>query len=197
VKISYIQQYDREYIILIICDTTQRDLLVRFEDNNKYKDQLLASVSHELRTPLNGNINLVESALHDKSVPEKVKERLLAPVLRSSKFLLHLINDIRDMSQIKAQKMRLIFKNSNLHETLKDTVQLVELHVKKKGLELEMNIHPDVRESFCTDHVRLSQIILNLLNNAIKFTQKGAIVLSAPPSDDHQNCFSCNLPLFL
>jgi len=132
IKISYIQQHNKEYIILIIRDTTQRDLLVTLEDNNKYKDQLLASVSHELRAPLNGNINLVESALQNKNVPENIKEKLLTPALRSSKFLLHLINDILDMSQIKVQKLRLIFRPGNLEETLHDTLQLVELQAKKK-----------------------------------------------------------------
>jgi len=121
----------------------------------------------------------VESAIQNLSVPDNVKEKLLAPALRSSKFLLHLINDILDMSQIKAQKLRLIFKSSSLYETLKDILQLAELQAKKKGIELCMNMHPDIKNNFCTDHVRLSQIILNLLNNASKFTQKGSIVLSA------------------
>ena len=185
IKISFMQQYAQDFIILIIRDTTHRDLLVTLEETNKYKDQLLASVSHELRAPLNGNINLLESALQERSVPAKIKEGLLTPAVRSSKFLLHLINDILDMSQIKAQKLRLIFKSEKLQETLKDTLQLVELHAKKKGLQLYLNVHPEIiRSNIYTDHVRLSQIVLNLLNNAIKFTQKGSIVLSAMPTDD-------------
>jgi len=121
------------------------------------------------------------------SVPDNIKERLLTPALRSSKFLLHLINDILDMSQIKAQKLRLIFKAALLKETLHDTLQLVELQAKKKGVELRLTMHPDTQGILCTDHVRLSQIVLNLLNNAIKFTPKGSIILSATPADD-PNC---------
>jgi len=184
IKISYIQQHNKEYIILIIRDTTQRDILIALEDNNKYKDQLLASVSHELRAPLNGNINLVESAIQAVGVADNVKERLLTPALRSSKFLLHLINDILDMSQIKAQKLRLIFKTVRLEQTLDDVLQLIELQAKKKGVEVSMAIHPDVRGDLCTDHVRLSQIVLNLLNNAIKFTKQGTVILSAMPTED-------------
>jgi len=90
IKISFIQQLEKPYIILIIRDTTQRDLLIALQDNNKYKDQLLASVSHELRAPLNGNINLVETAIQSKLIPDDLKESLLVPALRSSKFLLHL-----------------------------------------------------------------------------------------------------------
>jgi len=185
IKISYIQQNNKEYIILIIRDTTQRDMLVTLEDNNKYKDQLLASVSHELRAPLNGNINLVESAIQSIGVAENVKERLLTPALRSSKFLLHLINDILDMSQIKAQKLRLIFKPGKLKETLNDTLQLIELQAKKKEVQLSLIIDPEVPQMLCTDHLRLSQIVLNLLNNAIKFTRKGFVKLSVMPATDN------------
>jgi len=179
IKISFIEQLEKAYIILIIRDTTQRDLLIALEDNNKYKDQLLASVSHELRAPLNGNINLVETAIQSQMVPDDIKENLLEPALRSSKFLLHLINDILDMSQIKAQKLRLIFQSGNLKETLQDTVKLVEVQAKKKGLELSLEIDSQLSGNFCTDHLRLSQIVLNLLNNAIKFTKSGTVKLSA------------------
>ena len=92
IKISYIQQQSSEFIIVIIRDTTQRDLLVTLEDNNKYKDQLLASVSHELRAPLNGNISILEATVHSKEVPDNIKEQRIIPALRSSKYLLHLIN---------------------------------------------------------------------------------------------------------
>jgi len=188
IKISYLHQYEREFIILIIRDTTQRDLLVTLEDNNKYKDQLLASVSHELRAPLNGTINLVESAVNDKNMPDLVRETLLTPALRSSKFLLHIINDILDMSQIKVQKLRLIFRSAKLEETLKEALQLVEVQAKKKGVELSLVMHPDIQGIlFSTDHLRLSQIVLNLLNNAIKFTQKGSIVLLAEPTVNDPN----------
>jgi len=154
-------------------------LLVTLEGTNKYKDQLLASVSHELRAPLNGNINLVETALNSPKIPETVKESLLVPALRSSKFLLHIINDILDMSQIKEKKLRLAFSSESLEDTLKSTAQLVDLQAKKKGIELMLEIDPKISKKFCTDHLRLSQIVLNLLNNAIKFTREGIVRLTA------------------
>ena len=106
---------------------------------------MLVSVSHELRAPLNGNINLIESAIQNISVPGQIKEHFLTPALRSSKFLLHLINDILDMSQIKAQKLRLIFKSGKPEETLNDILQLVELRAKKKGVGLLLNVHPELK----------------------------------------------------
>jgi len=181
VKISFIQHFENDYIILILRDTTQRDLLVTLEETNKYKDQLLASVSHELRAPLNGNINLVETAVNSPHIPESIKESLLTPALRSSKFLLHIINDILDMAQINEKKLRLVFQSDNIKETLKSTAQLVELQAKKKGIQLQIELHPGLPKSFCTDHLRLSQIVLNLLNNAIKFTKEGTVKLTAMP----------------
>lgn len=77
IKVSFIQHFENEYIILILRDTTQRDQLVALEETNKYKDQLLASVSHELRAPLNGNINLVEGAIASSKIPGHIKETLL------------------------------------------------------------------------------------------------------------------------
>ena len=76
-------------------------------------------MSHGLRAPLNGNINLVESAVNSGQTPEKVKEGLLIPALRSSKFLLHIINDILDMSQINEKKLWLVFQSENLKETFR------------------------------------------------------------------------------
>ena len=179
VKISFVQHFEDDCIILIFRDTTQRDLLVTLEETNRYKDQLLASVSHELRAPLNGNINLVEGAVNSPTISQNIKETLLIPALRSSKFLLRLINDILDMSQIKEKKLRLVFESGDLKETLKSTGQLIELQAKKKGIDFQLNLHKNLPKSFCTDHMRVSQIVLNLLSNAIKLTKEGIIKLSA------------------
>ena len=83
------------------------------------------------------------------------------------------------MSQIKAQKLRLAFQPANLRETLSNALQLLDLHAKKKGIALEARFDPLLPTRFCTDHVRLGQIILNLLNNSIKFTKEGFVRLVA------------------
>jgi len=177
IKISFIHNFDNDYIVLIFRDMTQRDLVVKLEETNKYKDQLLASVSHELRAPLNGNINLVEGAINSPEIPECIKETLLIPALQSSKFLLHIINDILDMSQIKEKKLRLVFESRNLKETLKSTTELVEFQAKKKGIELVTELEAKLPKLLYTDHMRLGQIVLNLLSNAIKFTREGRVKL--------------------
>ena len=182
IKISFVHHHvENEYLILILRDTTQRDLLLTLQETNKYKDQLLASVSHELRAPLNGNINLIESAVSSPNIPDEIKESLLMPALRSGKLLLHLIDDIIDMSQIKQKKLRFVFEPKDLKETLRSAAQLVELQAIKKGIQFTLDFDSKRPLKFCTDHMRLSQIVLNLLSNAIKFTKEGTVKLSAIP----------------
>jgi len=174
-------QYSKQFLILLLRDTTQRDQVIRLEANNKYKDQLLASVSHELRTPLNGSINLLEASLCSDTIDTQTKQDFLMPALNSSKFLLHLINDILDMSQIKAEKLRLTFQRIDPRETIINAVKLLTLNAQMKGINLEVELQDDLPNIFSTDHVRLSQIILNLIHNSIKFTQIGFVKISAEP----------------
>ena len=96
-------------LALIFHDVTERGIIEVLKYNNSYKDRLLASVAHELRTPLNASINLVQSAIDEHTISQKVKEELLIPSLDSNRLLLYLINDILDFSQMAANKLRLIF----------------------------------------------------------------------------------------
>ena len=166
-------------IILVLRDTTQHAELVALENNNQYKDKLLASVSHELKTPLNGNLGLLETAINSTDIPHTAKEQFLIPAYRSGKLLAHLINDIVDYSQIGTKKLRMVFEDFSLRETLNTCYQLVETQATMKGLNLSQNFDNNVPEFFITDHDRLRQIILNLLTNAMKFTFQGSIVLKA------------------
>jgi len=186
-RVSFVHQYENDYIILIFRDTTQRDRLIALEETNKYKDHLLASISHELRAPLNGNINLVEGAINSPETSEEVKKNLLVPALRSSKVLLNIINDILDMTQIKQKKLRLVFQSASLEETLKNAAQLVEFQARKKGLDFLLEIDIRIPQNFCTDHLRVGQIVLNLLTNATKFTKQGRVKLIARMMDDNSS----------
>ena len=174
---------DSERIILILRDTTQRDLIARLEDNNSYKDALLASVSHELRTPLNTNINSLESMLSESLVPTEVKEQYVTPALINAKLLLNIINDILDLSQISSNRIKLYFEPKNIKETLDRCLTLVQYQARMKGLKLDIKIGKEVPLNICTDHARLSQVILNLLNNAIKFTYQGTITVTIGVED--------------
>jgi CheY-like chemotaxis protein/nitrogen-specific signal transduction histidine kinase len=174
-KISIATFSNETCLIFIFRDTTARDTIAMLEGDNAYKDKLLASVSHELRTPLNGNMNLIDCAILDPAIPQKVKDKFLIPAVRSGKLLLHIINDILDYSQMQANSLKLVFTENDLKKGIEDAVQLVELQAARKGIQLIFECDNSIPTNFQTDHNRVSQIALNLLSNALKFTFKGCI----------------------
>lgn len=190
IKVMALIFREKPALALIFHDITERSLIDVLEDNNNYKNRLLASVSHELRTPLNASINLVQAAIDDPRLPASVKEDLLIPSLDSNRLLLYLINDILDFSQMSANKLRLVFEKADIKQTIEDCLNLITMQVNKKNLSIETDIVIETpTPQICTDHNRLKQIILNFLSNAIKFTLEGSIKLTVKlmPSPEYNS----------
>ena len=177
IKLIPLMEYKK--LIIMLDDTTQRDLAISLEAVNKYKDNHLATVSHDLRAPINGSLAFIESSLEHRSIPQFVKDQLLTPAQNSCRFLLHLVNDILNFSQINTQKLRLSFEALSIADTIKNCYQLIEVQAKQKKLILSLDLDSRLPTRFTTDHTRVSQIIINLLTNAIKFTSKGSVSLTA------------------
>ncbi len=145
------------------------------EAATRAKSEFLANMSHEIRTPLNGIIGMTELALDTKMTTEQ--REYLSTVKLSADHLLTVINDILDFSKIEAGKLDLDVSSFDLRETLEDTLATLALRAHKKGLELADHIAPDVPDALEGDPHRLRQIVVNLLGNAIKFTDTGEVVL--------------------
>ena len=142
---------------------------------NKAKSEFLTNMSHELRTPLNGVIGFSE-LLKDTQL-EPVQEEYLDIVIYSAKTLLSIISDILDFSVIEAGKVQLKPEEVNLKTLIQDTVSILKSTAEKKGILLLINVSKDTPTTVLVDSIRLKQILLNLLGNAVKFTKKGKVEL--------------------
>lgn len=159
-------------------DETQKHLKVEIQEKEhayKVKSMFLANMSHEIRTPMNAIIALTQMAI--KTNLSTKQRELLNQVDDSSKSLLYIINDILDYSKIEAGKLQLEEMEFDLLDTLKKLSTLTSIQVATKNLELIFHMNEDVPNLLIGDSVRVEQILLNPINNAIKFTDNGEIYL--------------------
>lgn len=154
------------------------------ETASRAKSEFMANMSHELRTPMNGIIGFTDLVLTTEL--QRSQREYLENVKKSAYGLLDIINDILDFSKIEAGK--LIIDNTQFHldELVQETVDLLNVKAYEKKLEMICSIDPHLPSEFIGDPVRIRQILVNLLGNAIKFTQSGEIIVALQPSGDIQ-----------
>ena len=164
------------------------------EAASRAKSVFLANMSHEFRTPLNAILGFTQIMTRDRRLSPDQQEDI-GIVLRSSEHLLGLINDVLEMSKIEAGRTTLGLRGFDLHRMLDGLQEMFALRAERKGIALLLDLAPDVPQYVRADEGKLRQVLMNLLGNAVKFTEQGQVVLrvypcNPPPGEGLWVCFS-------
>ena len=155
------------------------------EAANRAKSEFLANMSHEIRTPMNGIMGMAQ--LLEYTEPTAEQSEYLGHIRTSSTSLLSLINDVLDLSKIESGKIELEQRHFSIRGSIDDVIKTQISHIHRKGLNLETDISAAVPDNLSGDQIRLKQILLNFLSNAIKFTEEGSIRVTVSVSERHDD----------
>lgn len=160
----------------------EKELAVR---GARLRQEFLANTSHEIRTPLHGILQLTTILLKEDPRPEQ--EEYLKLISHAGGTLLAVVNDVLDLSKIEANKIDFAHTTFNLQQLISSMVDMLELRAKEDRLQLSTTIDPEIPEFLVGDPVRLNQVLINLVSNAIKFTERGFVKLSVRKKTEEQD----------
>jgi len=143
---------------------------------SKSKDDFLSKVSHEIRTPMNAILGIAEIQLQNETVQQK--KEALSIIHNSGKSLLHIVNDLLDLSKIEAKKMEIVPVKYDVASLINDTVQLYAARIEKKLIKFNLKVDENIPAELLGDELRIKQILNNILSNAFKYTDAGEISMS-------------------
>lgn len=162
-------------VTVILNDITHEESVFALRLADANKDKALSTVSHELRTPISGILGMLQVMEKQTTDPSFLNSLMICK--SNSSLLLNIVNSILDLQQIRANKLKIHKQTINLHQTMEEIITLFKFPASQKSIELKLDIDPSLPKYFHTDKSRLSQILIHLTANALKFTFKGSIKL--------------------
>ena len=163
--------------IMTLTDISKEEKLIReARSANEAKSNFLANMSHEIRTPMNAITGLANIIVRDSA--DKVAKDNASMIVKSSKTLLAIINDILDFSKIESGKMTLVNEQYKLAPLINDVCMMMRVRLADKDVAIDVRVNPSLPSELIGDEIRIKQVLINLLNNAIKYTHEGYIILS-------------------
>lgn len=159
----------------------------KIADISESKSAFLSIVSHEIRTPMNAIVGMTDLLLKDKDSLNEKQEKYLKNIKNSGESLVMIVNDILDQSKIEAGKMEIVEDVYNIREVLKDILLIIENRVGNKPIEVGCIIDDRIPEKLVGDSLRIRQILVNLMNNSVKYTEKGFIRVSLMVREEKQD----------
>ena len=174
-----------DYIDMLEEEAKLREDLRVAKASSEAKSNFLSNVSHEIRTPINAVLGMDEMILRESS--EEQIRRYAVDIKNSGKSLLGLINDLLDFSKIEAGKMEILPVEYELSSVVNDLINMVAVKAKDKGLELRINVDPQTPHVLVGDEIRIKQCVLNILNNAVKYTPKGSVTLNIRAAKENED----------
>lgn len=183
---TYVGRFPIAYFVeMLVCTVIQyriwkyqkehQELLERAEEANRAKSDFLANMSHEIRTPMNAIMGMCELVLNEEDLSEDVRENC-SNIHLSGRNLLGIINDLLDFSKIESGKMELVCEQYQLASMLNDVINMAMARKGEKNIEMIVDCDPNIPDKLYGDEIRIRQIIVNLLTNAIKFTHEGGVL---------------------
>ena len=160
---------------VFVASEKQQELIEKLEHANRTKGDFLANMSHEIRTPMNSIIGMCELIMRD-DINDSVRENCYN-IQNSGRNLLAIINDILDFSKIESGKTEIIEEEFNISSTINDVINMAITRMGDKNVDFIVRVDPNIPAGLVGDEIRIRQVIINLVNNAVKFTNEGYIVL--------------------
>ncbi|CAD8124947.1 unnamed protein product [Paramecium sonneborni] len=174
---SILTNQQNEEIILLLNDISKQNELQQLISQDEFKSKILESFSHELRTPLNGAINFLTAFMQDSDNSEKQKNNYIVPAISSLKIQSYLISDIIDFSSSSTNNLELLIREFSMRELINEITSLFSMQFSEKQLEFSVDLMDCCTNTVTSDYSKLMQILVNLLQNSIKFSTEGLIVL--------------------